>query len=633
MCGIVGVSGDFRKENLNKAILSIAHRGPDDKGIFIDENFNIGLGHTRLSIIELSALGHQPMHSSDDSVVVVFNGEIYNFIELREDLGNKGYVFSGGSDTEVIVNMYLEYGVEFLSKLNGIFGLAIFDKRNDELYVARDGLGVKPVYYHSDENSVSFSSEIKAILNLILVDIQIDLNSIHRYLTFLWCPGSGTPIDSVKKLLPGEIIKIRQGKILKKWRWYKNPQILNLPKIKSYKKAVNLLRKSLSVAVERQMMADVPVGAFLSGGLDSSAIVAMASEHAPNIKCFTIEPHGGSDNDVTEDLPYAIKVAKHLKVDLEVVTIHSKNISDEIEEMIWQLDEPLADPAPLNVMYISNLARQQGMKVLLSGAGGDDLFTGYRRHLAHRYEKLWSWMPISSRRKLESLSTKFNQNSTLGRRLNKVFQNPSESKESRLANYFAWAKQSDLMTLYTPEMKKLIQKVKAEQPILDYLKTIHRNTSSMDSLLALEQQFFLADHNLIYTDKMSMSSGLEVRVPFLDIDLVDLAARIPDKYKQKGMTGKWILKKAMEPYLPHDVIYRPKTGFGAPIRRWIKHDLRDMINEYLSIKSIKDRCLFNSDSIERLIKENDSGYRDNTYVLFSLLCIEIWCRKFIDETK
>ncbi len=628
MCGIVGFSGDLENTNLLDATKALDHRGPDDSGTYCEKDRKIGLGHTRLSIIDLSSLGHQPMLSEDESVILVFNGEIYNFEALREGLKEKGYLFKSKSDTEVVLTMYLEHGIDFLSKLNGIFGLAIYDYRLDELFVARDALGVKPIYYYSDEDLFSFSSEIKALVNLIPKNLMLDYEAIQRYMTFLWCPGDGSPISSVKKVLPGEVINIRDGKIIKKWKWYHHPQAKLPSKIKSSKDAIKAVHDGLAVAVKRQMIADVPVGAFLSGGLDSSAIVAFAAKYTPDIKCFTIEPQGGSDEDVTEDLPYAIKVAKHLDVDLEIVKIHSQNIADDIEEMIWQLDEPLADPAPLNVLYISKLARERGIKVLLSGAGGDDLFTGYRRHLAHRYERYWSWLPNSLKQKLEDISLNFNQSKTLGRRLSRLFHDASANDNQRLVNYFAWARRSDLMPLYSSKMRESIHKVKAEQPMLDYLETIDDGVSSMDSLLALEQQFFLADHNLIYTDKMSMAVGLEVRVPFLDLDLIEIASRVPDFYKQKGRTGKWVLKKAMEPYLPNDIIYRPKTGFGAPLRRWIRNDLRGMVGEYLSREKIEDRGLFDSGNIQKLIADNDSGHRDHAYTIFSLLCVEIWCRKF-----
>ena len=631
MCGITGFSGHLVKLDLVAATKALGHRGPDDLGTFYDESKKVGLGHTRLSIIELSPLGHQPMVSGDESVCLVFNGEIYNFQDLRVELENKGHAFKGKSDTEVVLNMYLEYGIDCLSKLNGIFGLAVYDGRSDNLYVARDGLGVKPIYYFVNDELVSFSSEIKSLLKLVPDGLKPDYEALHRYMTFLWCPGDGTPATSIKKVLPGEVIAIKAGKIVNKVVWYRLPQTKVGKKITVASDAVIQVRQGLSKAVERQMVADVPVGAFLSGGLDSSAIVALASQRAPDLQCFTIEPIGGSDDDVVEDLPYAVEVAKHLGVDLEIVKIESSNLANDLVEMVWQLDEPLADPAPLNVLYISRLARERGIKVLLSGSGGDDLFTGYRRHLALRYEGLWSWLPIAARQGLESFSLGLNQSKKLGQRLSRLFNNAGASGDERLSAYFAWARRADLEHLFSPEMRNAVKSIRPEQPMLDFLVGVDAGLSPIDRMLTLEQRFFLADHNLIYTDKMSMAAGVEVRVPFLDLDLVELAASIPDQFKQKGRIGKWVLKKAMEPYLPHDVIYRPKTGFGAPLRRWIKYDLRDLISDVLSVQSIQSRGLFNADSVHKLVADNDSGRRDAAYTIFSLLCIEIWCRKFIDS--
>jgi asparagine synthase (glutamine-hydrolysing) len=631
MCGIIGISGTFLEADLDKATLKLSHRGPDDSGIYFNEDKKIGLGHTRLAIIDLSPLGHQPMISEDKSVILVFNGEIYNFQSLRLDLENKGYKFIGTSDTEVILNMYIEFGINFLKKLNGIFSLAIFDKNTDELFIVRDALGVKPLYYFHNDVSFCFSSEIKALIHLIRDDLSIDYDSIQKYLTFLWCPGNGTPVSSIKKVLPGELIKIKKGKIVSKETWYISPQTKFLPKITNKIEAVNKVTRALSSAVERQLVADVPVGSFLSGGLDSSAIVAFAKEHVPNLHCYTIEPEGGSDDDVAEDLPYARQVAKHLNVDLEVVKINSDNLANDLEEMIWHLDEPLADPAPLNVLYISKLAKKRGMKVLLSGSGGDDLFTGYRRHLALRYESLWSWLPEKQRNGLENFSLKFDQSKTIGRRLGRLFNNAGASSEQRLASCFAWARRKDLEALYSEEMRNATKFNDPNEIIFNYIKTIDSNVSPIDKLLALEQRFFLADHNLIYTDKMSMAAGVEVRVPFLDLELVNLASRIPDNFKQRGRVGKWILKKAMEPYLPNNIIYRPKTGFGAPLRRWIRHDLRSMVDDLLSENSVRNRGLFNHKNVTKMIADNDSGKRDSAYTIFSLLTIEIWCRKFIDD--
>jgi asparagine synthase (glutamine-hydrolysing) len=630
MCGIVGFSGGLGKASLVAAAAALNHRGPDDMGIFYNQARQVGLGHTRLSIIDLSPLGHQPMLSDDESVALVFNGEVYNFKTLRSELEKKGYAFKGSSDTEVVLNMYLEYGIECLSQLNGIFSLAVYDSRSDDIFIARDGMGVKPVYYFSNGELVSFSSEIKSLRELVPEGLKLDYEALQRYMTFLWCPGDGTPATSIKKVLPGEVLTVKAGRIVNKVIWFRLPQTKVSKKITVASDAVMQVRQGLSKAVERQMVADVPVGAFLSGGLDSSAIVALASQSAPDLKCFTIEPIGGSDDDVVEDLPYAVKVAKHLGVGLEIVKIDSSNLANDLMEMVWQLDEPLADPAALNVLYISRLARERGIKVLLSGSGGDDLFTGYRRHLALRYEGLWSWLPTAARQGLESFSLSLNQNKTLGRRLSRLFNNAGGCGDERLSAYFTWVRRGDLDPLFSPEMRNAVKSIRPEQPMLDFLARVDVGVSQIDRMLTLEQRFFLADHNLNYTDKMSMAAGVEVRVPFLDLDLVELAASIPDQFKQKGRIGKWVLKKAMEPYLPHDVIYRPKTGFGAPLRRWIRHDLRHLVSDVLSVQNIQSRGLFNADSVHKLIADNDSGRRDAAYTIFSLLCIEIWCRKFID---
>jgi asparagine synthase (glutamine-hydrolysing) len=301
--------------------------------------------------------------------------------------------------------------------------------------------------------------------------------------------------------------------------------------------------------------------------------------------------------------------------------------------MIWQLDEPLADPAPLNVLYICELARKGGIKVLLSGVGGDDLFTGYRRHVALRYERLWSFLPTSARRALGWAADGLDQRTALGRRMGRLFSDTHEGAgDIDLAAYFAWARRGDLLSLYSRDMRAEIADVRADQVMLDYLAELAPDRSRLDRMLALEQRFFLADHNLIYTDKMSMAVGVEVRVPFLDLDLVELAARIPDSLKQRGREGKWILKKAMEAELPRDVIYRPKTGFGAPLRRWMRCEFRELMRDLLSEESLRRRGLFDPRAVQALIADNDSGRRDAAYTLFSLLCVEIWCRRYKDAS-
>jgi asparagine synthase (glutamine-hydrolysing) len=335
---------------------------------------------------------------------------------------------------------------------------------------------------------------------------------------------------------------------------------------------------------------------------------------------------------MSDDLPYARRVAAHLKVPLELVRIDAARMADDLPAMVAQLDEPLADPAPLNVLYISQLAREHGIKVLLSGAGGDDLFTGYRRHRALMAEGYWSWLPPSVRKGLEFVASRLNQQNVMGRRARKFFNGASLDDDARLINYFRWVDSADLISLYSSEFKAALIGTRAEDPMLAFLSELPSGTKRLERMLALEQRFFLTDHNLNYTDKMSMAVGVEVRVPFLDIELVEFAAQIPPRYKQKGEHGKWVLKKAMEPYLPKEVIYRPKSGFGAPLRRWMQHDLRGLMADVLGGQSLRLRGLFCPSAVQRLIESNDKGRVDASYTLFSLICIELWCRYFLDKS-
>jgi asparagine synthase (glutamine-hydrolysing) len=377
------------------------------------------------------------------------------------------------------------------------------------------------------------------------------------------------------------------------------------------------------------MVADVPVGAFLSGGLDSSAVVVFARESNPGIRCFTIEAVGGQEQGETDDLPYARRVAKHLDVPLDAIRIDAGRMAGDLERMVWQLDEPLADPAPLNVLYISQLAREQGIKVLLSGAGGDDLFTGYRRHRAIQAERLWSWLPAPALELLERGTACLDQRRAVSRRVAKLFRGASRRGNDRIVSYFEWARRPDLRALYSDAFLEQLGSSDAADPMEDFLAPLPSSVPAIERMLALEQRFFLPDHNLIYTDKMSMAVGVEVRVPFLDLELVDLAGRIAPSAKQRGQVGKWALKRAMERYLPHDVIYRPKTGFTAPLRRGMRHDLRTLVGDLLRPEAVRRRGLFRPEAVQLLVEANADGRVDASHTVLSLLCIEIWCRRFL----
>jgi len=629
MCGILGFVGTFGIASLEAMATALAHRGPDDRGLHIDESQGIGLGQTRLAIIDLTATGHQPMADARARYLVVFNGEIYNYRELRAELRRDGVTFRGHSDTEVMLEWYARVGPAVLDKLNGIFALAIWDRERCELFLARDGLGVKPLYYTEGQRGFAFASELKALVP-VLDSRTLDAAALHRYLSYLWCPGEATPIREVRQLHPGEAMLVREGRIARRWTWYelpaRRPPMGAIPDNEVVSSTAAMLRS----AVHRQLVADVPVGAFLSGGLDSSAVVAFAREQTADIQCFTIDLQGGNDAGFADDLPYARRVAQQLKVPLHVVSVEASQMAQDLERMVWMIDEPLADPAPLNVLYISRLARQHGIKVLLSGAGGDDLYTGYRRHLALRYEQWWSWLPANARRGLATIAQRLDASSAFGRRAQRLLSNAGASGAQRLAGYFSWTPEDRLRALYAPAFLDALGAERADAPMVEYLIGMPASLAPLDQMLALEQRFFLADHNLLYTDRMSMAVGVEVRVPFLDPDLVAHAARIPNRFKQHGRTGKWVLKKAMEPYLPHDVIYRPKTGFGAPLRRWLQHELRPLADDLLSPSTLSRRGLFDAKAVRKLRDADAAGRVDASYTILSLMTIEIWCRRFID---
>lgn len=632
MCGIAGFQGGFSAETLRRMATAMAHRGPDGEGLLFRSEHGLGLAHRRLAIIDLSRNADQPMGDEASGLTLVFNGEIYNYRELRDELAHDGHVFRTNSDTEVLLRLLARDGAAALSRLNGIFALAVWDERRRELMLARDGLGVKPLYYAAAPAGLLFASEIKSLLQERTLSRQLDPVAIASYLTFLWSPAPRTPLLAVRKLEPGMAMTVRDGRIVRQWRHYELPGGADKLDIGPTEAAV-LVREAVGRAVERQMVADVPVGAFLSGGLDSSATVAFARRFSKDrLQCFTIGFSGdptGVDG-MTEDLPYARQVASHLGVDLNTVTVGPEMV-DCLEKMIHHMDEPQADPAPLNALFISRLARESGIKVLLSGAGGDDIFTGYRRHYALAQERWWSWWPRPLRAALALGGGALPTGSPLGRRLRKAFEYAALNGDERLASYFFWLAPDRVGGLLAPDLRSQVTVANVMSPLLSAQGTLPRGASDLDRMLRLEQTFFLADHNLNYTDKMSMAYGVEVRVPLLDPDLVTLAARLPDGMKQHGRVGKWIFKRAMEPLLPHDVIYRPKTGFGAPLRRWLRHELRPMVDEMLSPEVIRRRGVFDADAVAALIRSDREGRIDAAYPIFAILCMELWCRLFLDR--
>ncbi|QWR76248.1 asparagine synthase (glutamine-hydrolyzing) [Candidatus Magnetomonas plexicatena] len=630
MCGIAGFYGDFDRVLLDGMSRAIAHRGPDGSGDYFSKRHGVGLTHRRLSIIDLSKLGRQPMFDSSHSAVITYNGELYNYRELQQELLQAGVTFKSASDTEVVLNMYMRYGTDMLKRLNGIFAFAIWDIKKHMLFLSRDHLGVKPLYYSSAAKGFLFASELKALLHYDGLDKTLDYDGIHNYLSFLWSPSPTTMLKSVSKLAAGHAMVVKDGRIDALWQFYQLPYDSSNEKL-SVSDAAERVHDSIETAVKRQMVSDVEVGAFLSGGLDSSAVVSFAKKHTDKLKCFTIGFNDASmrDEGFSDDLPYAKKAAAHLGVELHTVQA-TPEMAHKLTKMIYHLDEPQADMAALNVLAIAELARENGIKVLLSGAGGDDIFTGYSRHFALLLDTFAFNMPKQVRTLAERFSEAVPNSTTIGRRISRFLRFFGKDMNERIAGYFSWPETKQQFKLYSPDMTEALSDTSRLNPLLDALTKLPDTLDPINKMLFLDSKYFLTDHNLNYTDKMAMAAGVEVRVPLIDIDVVSAGFSIPVKYKQNGRTGKWIFKKAMERHLPKEIIYRPKTGFGVPLRRWLKLELRPLVDDVLSAESIKNRGIFNPKEVQLLISLDRSNKLDGAYTIFSLLCIELWCRTFVD---
>jgi asparagine synthase (glutamine-hydrolysing) len=438
-------------------------------------------------------------------------------------------------------------------------------------------------------------------------------------------------LRSVEKIEPGEWRRFGQGGAEQSERFYRLP--LSRPQQgRGDQELIEGTADALRTAVERQLLADVEVGAFLSGGLDSSAIVAFAARQAKagRFNCFTIDyaSEGDEAGELVPDLPYARRAAEHLGVDLHEIRVDA-SMADDFERLVYHLDEPEADPAALNSLYISALARRHGIKVLLSGTGGDDLFTGYRRHKAVRLDRLWDFVPGPVRRGLHSATSRLPSSPTSLRRVRKLFEAAAGDRDQRLAGLFEWLPVDQAVALLSAPGTAAAD---VRRPLMDCLDET-RGQPPVERLLQLDQRFFLIDHNLNYTDKTGMAHGVEIRVPFLDPDLVDWAAGLPTSAKLRGGETKWVLRKAMEPYLPNDIIYRPKTGFGVPLRAWLKGRMRPMMEELLDRKTVEDRGLFDPAAVAALREDTLSGRRDGSYTLLGLMAIELWCRNFLTPAE
>jgi len=636
MCGICGYVGDSRPDLLRPMCAAMAHRGPDDEGTWHDPHAEVGLGHRRLSIIDLSPAGHQPMSNEDGTVWVSYNGEIYDFQHHRERLVAKGHRFKSQSDTEVLVHLYEDMGPDFLAALNGIFALAIWDGPQRRLLLARDHAGIKPLYYWQDGRRLFFASEIKALLRIPDAPRTLNAKAVPEYLTFLWVPGEQTMLESIKKLEPGHRLLWQDGRIETK-QWFFLPYE-PVEAVRS-EEWVERVHDTFMRTTRRQMVSDVPLGAFLSGGADSSSIVACMRQAYPerNIKCYTIRFAEGAmaREGFVEDYPYAKRVADVLDVSLESITLDPGVVS-LLPKMIYHLDEPDADPAVFPSYLISKLAREDGTTVLLSGTGGDEVFFGYRSFLAYRqYERL-RWLPrslaVSALAAAASASSAVRgAQSPIARRLRKLSSGLQTDGLQRHMVMSAWSSEAARAALYTRALSDSLDGVDSTPACMREYYDSFIGSGELNRHAHMLIHTFLSAHNFLYTDKSSMATSIEVRVPFMDVELMQLCAGIPENQKLQGNVTKYLLKKSMERYLPEDILYRSKTGFGAPLRKWIAEDLDDVLRELLGPERLQSRGLFEPMAVQRILDENRANKADHAYLIYSLVTLELWLQTFIDR--
>jgi len=632
MCGICGVVGQPDEQLIKLMLARIAHRGPDDEGVYVAETPSgdrIGLGHRRLSIIDLSPAGHEPMCDASGRIWLTFNGEIYNFKELRRDLETLGHRFKSNTDAEVIIYAYLEWGRECLTRFNGMFAFAIWDSQEESLFLARDRLGIKPLYYADTPAGFAFASEVKALLAIPDTERAVDLAALDQFMTFLWTPGPKTAFRGVSKLSPAHYLVYRNGKAEVSEYWD-----LKFEEDDSITESVWIerVREQVARSVRAQMLADVPLGAFLSGGVDSSSIVALmsgVSELKPTTYTFGFRREDLRYDILEDDIKYARVVGERFATDYHEAYLEPQ-VMELLPKLVYHMDEPVADPAIITSYLICRSARER-LTVLLSGMGGDEVFAGYPRHAAVKIAEAYNLIPsFLSRPVVDALpGARPGRLTALFRNTKKLAKSAALPERERYLGFGTYFTQAEKRKLYSGELAGAAREFDAYAEHQRYFDRVAAE-DFVNQMLYVDMKTFLPCLNLTYTDKTSMASSTEVRVPLLDHELVELAARIPAGLKLKGLTGKYILKQAAEAWLPREIVHRKKAGFSAPVRAWLVRDLRDFVEDLLSESNIRSRGYFEYAHVRRLIDDNLSGREDNSLKVFQLLTLELWHRAFID---
>lgn len=598
------------------------HRGPDDEGRHVDGP--CALGMRRLSIIDVGG-GHQPISNEDGSIWMIANGEIYNFRELRELLQVEGHLFKTGSDCEVILHAYEAYGDGFVEKLNGMFGFALWDARRRRLLVGRDRLGVKPVYLMRSDRRIAFASEAKALLALPGVSAELDPTALSAYLGLGYVPAPLCMFSGIEKLPPASVMIVEHGtaRIERYWRLSGD-----IDAERSEEEWVEQVRQRLAASVRMQMVSDVPIGAFLSGGIDSSAVVGLMAAHSEQpIKTYAIGFEGGRADQFYNELPYARRVAEIFGTDHHEIVVRP-DVAALLPKLLWYMDEPIADTAFITTYLVSEFARRD-VTVILSGVGGDELFGGYRRYLGNHYQQYFERLPHWIRRTAMAVGERLpsDRHSSLLNvsRLAKGFLATADMTfEQRYKSY--------LVVFGEREIDRFTKVSGLARPDAIGSAFEHaRSIDGMNRMLTVDAETQLPDDLLLLTDKMSMATSLECRVPLLDHELVELAARIPEGIKVKGGRLKHVLKESVAHLLPEDILDRKKRGFGTPMGAWLKNELAPLRSWLLSPEAVRKRGLFDPACVDRLIGDHDANRIDGTDRILSLLNLEIWSRIYLDS--
>jgi asparagine synthase (glutamine-hydrolysing) len=643
MCGIAGLIDRDAEAPIGAMLQTIEHRGRDDEGVWTSAAINehgqrVCLGHRRLSIIDTSIAGHQPMISLD-RFVVTFNGEIYNYRELRDELTTKGHHFRTHSDTEVLLHAWAEWGTGCLDRLNGMFAFALWDDKERALYLVRDRVGIKPLYYTCGQDArapgaIAFASEIKSILASGLVKTELDREALHQFLTFLWAPDPNTLFKNIKTVRPGYFVKVCGGEVTENQWWDISFDEIEEGKDETWWQERVL--ETLDRVVKLETVADVPLGSFLSGGVDSSSIVAMMKRHSNGRPVGTygigIEAEDLRYDIIPDDVQWARRVNEQLTTDYHEIMLKPE-VAELLPKLVYHMDEPAIDMAIPS--YLVSRSARESMRVMLSGMGGDEVFAGYPRQMAMKLAGAFDPVPQLLRRPLMKTVAAVLPGGRPGkltaplRNAKKFARSAALEFQERYLGFETYFTDEMKSRLYTDELSDSTRGLDAYAAHRNYFARA-QNAASLNQLLYVDLKTFLPCLNLMTTDKTSMAANLEVRVPFLNVEMLKLTARMPADLKLRGLKRKYILKRAAEKLLPREVVWRKKAGFGAPIRSWLRGPLKPMVNDLLSEDSVQRRGLFQPQEVRRIIEANLSGREDFNLQVFQLLNLEIWHRQFID---